>query len=142
MKLRVYRSECGDKSTIGDLYLEDKLIGHTCEDTDRMLEDGDGSGKVQGQTCIPRGTYEIKLTPSIRFKRTMPQLMDVPFFSGVRIHPGNTNEDTEGCLLVGSGVAVFNGVKGVTNSQATFKLLFAELELATQRGETISIDIT
>lgn len=142
MKLKLERTMCGMKSTIGQLSIDGRHFAMTCEDVDRMLEDGDGSGKVKGQTCIPRGTYVIKLTMSNRFKRILPLLLDVPFFTGVRIHPGNTNEDTEGCLLVGSGVSMFGDAKGVTNSATTFKLLFATLEVAATRGEEITIGVT
>lgn len=58
--------------------------------------------KVFGATCIPYGTYEVAITWSNRFKRLMPQIMEVPGFSGIRIHSGNTAEDTEGCLLPGT----------------------------------------
>ena len=52
--------------------------------------------KVYGETCIPEGTYEIKLTYSPRFKRYLPQLMDVKFFDIIKIHGGNTADSSEG----------------------------------------------
>lgn len=57
--------------------------------------------KVKGATAIPRGRYRIELTHSPRFGISMPQLMDVPGFEGIRIHRGNDADDTEGCLLPG-----------------------------------------
>ena len=67
--------------------------------------------------------YKVKITMSNRFKKLMPLLIDVPNFEGVRIHSGNTSEDTEGCILVGK-----NSETGkVTNSRNTFEKLMLEL---------------
>jgi len=57
--------------------------------------------KVQDKTAIPVGRYEVILNMSNRFKMYMPLLLNVPNFSGIRIHSGNTKEHTEGCVLVG-----------------------------------------
>lgn len=93
--------------------------------------------KVRGKTAVPAGRYRVVLTESPRFKRILPLLVDVPNFEGVRIHPGNTAEDTEGCLLVG-----FNQVKGkVVASRATFQKLFEKLWAADQAGEEIWTEI-
>lgn len=57
--------------------------------------------KVKSATAIPAGRYRVDWTWSTRFKRNTLQLLDVPGFGGIRIHSGNTEEDTEGCLLPG-----------------------------------------
>ncbi len=73
--------------------------------------------KVYGKTAIPYGTYEIVRSYSNRFKKNLPLLLNVPHYDGVRIHAGNTADDTEGCLLPG-----FNKVKGkVVDSRKAFK---------------------
>ena len=68
------------------------------------------SKKIYGETAIPTGIYKINITYSnkfgkrswaIRFGGKLPLIEDVKGFEGIRIHPGNTNKDTLGCILVG-----------------------------------------
>ena len=74
---------------------------------------------------------------SPRFKKVLPLLLDVPHFEGVRIHTGNTEKDTEGCILVG-----YNKVKGkVINSKIAFDKVMKYLELATINNEKITIEV-
>lgn len=102
------RSDFGDDFTLGTLCFADRFVGYTCEDKDRHLESG--SVKVPGETAIPRGYYRLTVSFSNRFQKLMPEIKDVPGFSGVRIHGGNTHEDTEGCPLLGA-IKTTNGVK-------------------------------
>lgn len=124
MKLLLERTVFSDVSTIGTLSVDGAFFCYTLEDTDRHLECG--GTKEYGATAIPRGTYEVIIDWSNRFKRELPRLVDVPQFEGVRIHPGNRPEDTEGCVLVGSSY----GVDYVYNSRAVFDKLFACLDAA------------
>lgn len=77
------------------------------------------------KTAIPAGRYEVRLTHSPKFDRTMPILCDVPGHQGIRIHPGNTAKDTEGCLLPGRVIANDNMIR---NSVEAYESLFARLE--------------
>ena len=65
------------------------------------LEDVVRDYKIPGQTAIPSGKYRIIMTFSSRFSRQLPLLLNVPDFDGIRIHAGNTDKDTKGCVLVG-----------------------------------------
>jgi hypothetical protein len=77
-------------------------------------------------TAIPAGRYEIRLTHSERFGRTLPILCDVPGRKGIRIHPGNKPVDTLGCLLPGT-----DREEGkVLQSVVAFDVLFARLQLS------------
>lgn len=98
--LLLVRDTFTSRSTIGKLTLEGTHLCDILEDTDRQLEINPKS-KVYGETAIPRGTYEIVLTYSPRFKKILPLLLKVPGYEGVRIHTGNKPEDTDGCLIVG-----------------------------------------
>ncbi len=94
--------------------------------------------KVPGVTAIPAGTYKIDITPSNRFKRLLPILLGVPGFSGSRIHIGNFDGDTEGCLLPGKS----HGSNKVGNSKDAFDALFRKLTAAKAEGEPITIEVT
>ena len=132
MKLKLYRKFLGNKYTIGKLFINDEYICDTLEDVVRS----EGI-KVYGETAIPYGVYEIVLTMSPRFKKILPLLLNVPHFEGVRIHTGNTEKDTEGCILVG-----YNKVKGkVINSKIALDKVMKYLELATINNEKITIEV-
>ena len=128
MKLLLKRVAFEDTYTIGKLYVDGELFCDTLEDKNRDLNhDGDlsdkGESKVFGQTCIPFGTYKVIINMSSRFKKEMPLLLNVPGFEGIRIHPGNTDVDTHGCILVGR-----NTEKGkITSSAITYASLFEKM---------------
>lgn len=82
-----------DQSTIGKLIMPDTWTCYTLEDTCRK--------KPNHDIAIPIGKYPIIIDKSVRFKRLMPHIINVPGRSGIRIHSGNTDKDTSGCILVG-----------------------------------------
>ena len=123
-----------DTYTIGRLFIDCKYFCDTLEDKVRDLSK---EAKVKGQTAIPTGCYKVFLTYSPRFKRILPLLDNVPQFTGVRIHRGNTAKDTEGCILVG-----YNREVGkVLDSAVTERRLMAVLQNAANKGEQIYITI-
>ncbi len=129
------------KYTIGKLYINDQYFCDTLEDTDRgltqsMTEQQIGSKKVYGETAIPTGTYRIIISYSNKFKKQMPLLLNVPGFAGIRIHSGNTEKDSLGCILVGKNKAVGK----VLESRDTYSKLFSILQEANKK-ETIKITI-
>lgn len=84
--------------TISELFVEGRAdrLCYTLEDKVRIDQP-----KVPGQTAIPGGRFRIIVDMSQRFKIFMPHILDVPGFTGIRMHKGVKAEDTEGCLLVG-----------------------------------------
>lgn len=134
MELKLNRIFLGSSATIGELYIDKKYIADTLED--RARPEGE---KVYGKTAIPEGTYEVKLTYSPRFKKILPEILNVPNFSGIRIHSLNKAEESEGCI----GVGEWNGkdTNWISNSRKAFNKLFAILQEASDRGEKITITI-
>lgn len=96
MELFLTRYDLTPARTIGQLAIGGVFQCHTLEDAVRE------GPKVPGQTAIPYGRYPVVLTMSQRFGHVLPLLLDVPNFTGIRIHAGNTAADTEGCILVGT----------------------------------------
>lgn len=122
MNLLLMRRWLTERSTIGELLVDGAPECFVLEDRYRLPWES----KVPGQTCIPCGCYDIVITHSQRFKRELPLLLNVRNFQGVRIHPGNTDADTEGCLLPGRK----RGPDVVTESKAAFDALFEKLQRA------------
>lgn len=134
MELKLNRIFLGSSATIGELLVNDKYLCDTLED--RVRPEGE---KVYGKTAIPEGTYEMVLSYSPRFKKILPEILNVPNFTGIRIHSLNKAEESEGCI----GVGEWNGkdTNWISNSRKTFNKLFALLEEANNNKEQITITI-
>lgn len=141
MEIVVVRFHKKEKYTIGKMYINGTYFCDTLEDTDRGLTqemslDAIERKKVYGKTAIPTGRYRVELTKSPKFGRILPLLYNVKGFEGIRIHRGNTDEDTLGCILVGQNKAVGK----VINSAITEQNLIDKLR-DIEQGERIFITI-
>lgn len=138
MKLLLDRIQKDSDVTIGSLTVDEEWEAWTLEDAVREIPGQPVSTwKIPAKTAIPFGVYEIDLTMSNRFKRALPLLLDVPGFSGIRIHPGNTADDTEGCILVGHD----RYSKSLGHSRMAFEQLFRKMSEAKRKGEKITIGV-
>ena len=113
---------------IGRLYIDGVYFCDTLEDTDRGLDDVMTeqeilSKKIYGQTAIPTGIYRVILNYSPKYKKVMPLLLNVKGYSGIRIHSGNTDKDTLGCILVGENKVVGK----VINSRVKYEALYKRI---------------
>lgn len=134
MELTLNRIFLGTVATIGELWVNNSHLCDTLED--RVRPEGE---KVYGKTAIPEGTYEMVLSYSPRFKKILPEILNVPNFTGIRIHCGNSSADSSGCILVGT----WDGEKEdwVSDSKIAFNKLMSLLEEATNNKEKITITV-
>lgn len=151
MKITVKREFFSDSETLGSMFINDKFFCYTLEDFDRKLQANQSSSeiafkKIYGRTAIPAGEYRVILSLSNRFKRIMPEVLNVKGFAGIRIHGGNTHENTEGCILVARNQyigkpspfgKIMNWIQGSTESQLT-KLI----QKAIHKNEKVTLTIT
>lgn len=154
MEILVERKWRKTDYTIGRLYINGEYFSNTLEDTDRnlysfMSEYHIGTQKIYARTAIPYGTYVVRMDiVSPKYSQIkwyhenchggrMPRIMDVKGFSGALIHPGNSAEDSAGCILCGKNTQVGR----LTESKATFKKLYDRMWNAYQNGEQITITI-
>ena len=134
MKLKLIRKYCNETYTIGKLYIDGEYYCDTLEDTVRDLTK---EAKVYSQTAIPSGIYKVVVTMSNKFKRLLPLLLNVPYFTGIRIHRGNTANDSAGCILLGE-----NKVKGKVINSTHYEIdLTNKLLSAQNNNEEITIEI-
>ncbi len=123
MRLRISREIKTPKYTIGKLYIDYQNGNgwfYFCD----TLEDAERDVKIFGQTAIPTGQYRCINTFSQKFNQIMPLVQNVKGFDGIRIHSGNTEYDTNGCILVG----VSQGSR-LVNSVFTYNRLWPILKI-------------
>jgi hypothetical protein len=142
MKLKLQRRFLGKDYTIGSLYMDGEYFCDTLEDTDRGLTQETPLEeikriKIPHETAIPTGVYRVTVNMSPSKKRILPRLLNVPGFSGILIHRGNTANDSSGCIIVGE-----NRVKGkVIHSTQYENRLVEILTEAQKQGEEITIEL-
>lgn len=126
--------------TIGKLFVNNKFECFTLEDESR-------NKKVMHETRIPEGTYKIELRTfgghhekykvKFPFHKGMLWVKDVPNFKDILIHIGNTDEDTSGCLLLGTQVDERKG--RLIQSTVAYISLYQKVLAAIESGEEVTI---
>lgn len=151
MKIKVVREFFSATETLGSMYIDDQFFCYTLEDYDRKLKQSDDlafikSTKIATQTAMPSGDYRVILSISNRFKRLMPEVLNVKGFAGIRIHGGNTHENTEGCILVAKNrfVDKVSGFGKIRNwIQGTMEAnLIKKMQKAINNNQVIELSIS
>lgn len=142
MELIVERFAVKSNYTIGRLIVDGQKFCDTLEDKVRDINKNgrfdNAEKKVYGETAIPYGGYEVKFTYSPKFSQKssykafikdglMPEICNVPQFTGVRIHGGNTHKDTYGCLLVGKNKVVGQLVESMDCFKKLYDMLYQRI---------------
>jgi len=134
MRLKLIRTAKKETYTIGKMYVNGVYFCDTLEDKRRDLSIEE---KVAGETAIPEGKYTVVITKSKRFGVDMPLLLNVPSFEGIRIHKGNTDIDTHGCILVGYNKEVGK----LLDSTKAYNELFEKMKVCRMKNEEIVIEV-
>ena len=146
MKLTLQRIHGGKESTIGILSIDGVFSAFTIEDEYRTV-------KVKGETRIPSGTYKIILRKEggkhENYLKKFPQthkgmlwLQDIPNFQYVLIHIGNTDIDSEGCILIGDSISQNITERGaIAQSSNAYARIYPTIANTIDKGEMVTIEI-
>lgn len=141
MEMILLRKYFGSTYTIGALHIKNQDTGelkYFCDTLEPHVIDWGRERKVWGKTAIPCGRYKVTLRYSSIFKRKMPFLENVPHFTGIMLHTGNSPEDTKGCILVGMATVIGR----LSDSRATFKKLYELIEEVIGNGEEVEVVVS
>jgi len=148
MKLQVIRTQFGKDATNGMLFINGIFECYTLEDQYQAV-------KVMHETCIPEGTYDIKFRKvggfherySAKYQNAhygMLHIQDVPNFTYILIHSGNTDEHTSGCLIVGETQQDLDisddGFVG--SSVVAYKKMYSKVANQLLQGKSVTIEYT
>lgn len=140
MKLTLNRRPSIGGATIGELLEHGVRLCWTLEDEIReRVGEPVANWKIRGATAIPAGEYRVTLERSPRFGPDTLTINNVPGFAGVRMHAGNTSDDTEGCPLLGLRVTDTTIVGGT--SAPAVALVRARVRAALQAGQHVLLSI-
>ena len=145
-------SDDGD-STLGLLFKEitigsKKKLSFFCD----TLEDEYREEKVSGETRIPAGKYELKIRNedtglTIRHRKSYGswfkyhiEITGIPNFKYVYVHAGNTDDHTDGCLLLGLGKQKVNGKQSISMSTLACQYWYAQVYDHLEQGEKAWIE--
>lgn len=118
------------------------------------IEPGFNDPKIPGRTRIPAGRYPMRLRTHggfhERYKnakwmppglhRGMLEICDVPGFTDILFHVGNSKKDTLGCLCPGEEFIFDDGGFFVTNSRRTYLYCYPLIVDELKRGNPVWID--
>lgn len=144
MQIKVQRVLSNKEETLGIMYLNGVPFCWTLEDQKQIK-------KVMGETRIPEGEYEVKLRtvgghhekygkqfPAIH--KGMLELQNVPEFQFILIHIGNTDKDTDGCILVGEAPVLGEKIS-IVQSTSAYERMYKRVISCLDVNEKVTIKI-
>lgn len=146
MNIYLERFGLGDDSVLGRLIVDGQTRCYTLEDERRKV-------KIKTETCIPEGSYKLQLRRwggfHTRYSKAfseihigMLEVMDVPGFTGILVHCGNTDEDTAGCVLVGTrGIMTAKHEFEVINSKIAYRAIYPPIAKALVEGREVLLHV-
>jgi hypothetical protein len=141
MDLLLLRNRFYPTHTIGQLYINGDYFCFVLEDVVREVPNQPvEKWKVQNETAIPQGRYDIALDYSPHFGANTLTLRNVAGFTYIHMHAGNTDKDTDGCLILGYKLAPNNAIAFGTTRPAVADLK-GKVQQALDSGEKVSITI-
>lgn len=140
MEVKLVREYMGDDFTEGKLYVDGKFECYILEDQDRKLEVHGCEAKVKGETCIPRGRYELIIRFSQRFKKHLVAVTGVKCFDGILFHSGNDDDDTDGCLICGATNKAMND-NWVGSSRIAYEQFHQKIKEALSKKERCFLEV-
>lgn len=150
LKITVRRKILNECDTIGDLYVsypeEPQTFNFVCNTLEDKVRNPKGTpkenfNKIYGETAIPYGTYRVIISYSNAFKKYLPEILNVPLYEGIRIHTGNINSDTYGCILLGDSPKISQTQSWIYNSKKNFNKFMNILEPSLKKGIVV-LEIT
>ena len=126
MNVEIIRVEQGPSGTFGVLKINGECV---CLTLERPWEDN-----RPNVSCIPSGTYICKRVNSPHHGITY-EVMDVPCRSAILFHTGNTIDDSQGCILIGSNF--WPGQRGIYRSKHAFQVFMSRVYNETEFTLTI-----
>lgn len=150
MKIQLNRYSDNGQSTQGLMFLVNQqalnFMNYTLEDESREI-------KIKGETCIPEGLYEVGFNENVtpmtkKYRKKFSwftyhlHIKNVPGFEWIYIHVGNTEKDSDGCVLVqdqANNNQIENGFNG--SSTSAYTRLYTMVADAVMNGEKVFIEI-
>lgn len=116
--VHLHRTRSDKNGTFGVMYLGGKPVAVTCEDPWKYNR--------RGESCIPEGKYKCVPHSGPKYSNVW-EVTGVENRDAILIHAGNTTDDTQGCILVGTKFGELNGKPAVLQSQSALLRLRATL---------------
>jgi hypothetical protein len=117
--IEIIRLEESPQGTFGVLKIAKEVFCFTLEPKDLL--------NAPDLSSIPAQQYVCVRWQSLKFGETF-MVTDVPERSSILFHVGNVDDETEGCILLGSTIGKLKGDRAILNSGNTFKEFMDRLE--------------